>query len=213
MTAEHDYAHEPDRALLAGWRGGDARAGNALFQRYFQRLYRFFHTKVPGGAVEDLIQQTLIACVEGHGRLRDEGSFGGYLFGAARFTLFAFLRGRQRHDHRLDPLESSLAALEPSPSVVALRNAEERLLADCLRRIPLDLQIALELHYWEDMTSAELGAALGIPAGTVRSRLRRAKEALRAVMAERAAAGTDVEATLGDLARWARSLRDQVGRP
>ena len=45
-----------------------------------------------------------------------------------------------------------------------------------LRSIALELQIVLELHYWEQCSVAEIAAALELPEGTVKSRLRRGRE-------------------------------------
>ena len=63
-------------------------------------------------------------------------------------------------------------------SAEAAQHEEQRLLLEALRRIPLDLQIAIELHYWEGMSGPDLAQVLDIPEGTVRSRLRRAREPL-----------------------------------
>ena len=90
------------------------------------------------------------------------------------------------------------------------RRAQERLLAAAIRHIPLDLQIVLELHYWEELTTAQMAEALDIPVGTVRSRMRRARELLQARMGEIETSGEIITATLGDLGRWAQGLKDQV---
>ncbi|MCA9711067.1 MAG: sigma-70 family RNA polymerase sigma factor, partial [Myxococcales bacterium] len=50
------------------------------------------------------------------------------------------------------------------------------------------LQVVLELHYWEQCSVAEIASALEIPQGTVKSRLRRGREALREVLASMPAA-------------------------
>ena len=55
----------------------------------------------------------------------------------------------------------------------------ESLLLEALRCIPVAHQVVLELHYWERCSVAEMSAALGIPSGTVKSRLHFAKRALR----------------------------------
>jgi RNA polymerase sigma-70 factor (ECF subfamily) len=47
-----------------------------------------------------------------------------------------------------------------------------------LRRLPLDDQLLLQMHYWDGLTGPALSRALDLPEGTVRSRLRRAKAKL-----------------------------------
>ena len=57
-------------------------------------------------------------------------------------------------------------------------------MGEALRRIPLELQVALELYYWEGMAGPELAAALDLPEGTVRTRLRRGRQLVREQLTE-----------------------------
>jgi RNA polymerase sigma factor (sigma-70 family) len=202
MSPVHD-----ERELLRRWRAGDQSAGNALFERHFDGLYRFFAGKVSRD-VEDLIQQTMLACVEGRDRIAGESttSVRAYLFGTARNVLYAHYR---RHVHeRFDAVHTSLEDLGPSPSRLVDEAAAARLLAAALRRIPLDLQILLELHYWEQLSHSELAAALAVSVGSVKGKLQTAKAQLRRHMAELAsgeglAALPEVDL---DLDRWVAAL-------
>lgn len=94
--------------------------------------------------------------------------------------------------------------LAPGLSSVAVQRAEQRLLVAALQRIPLDLQMAIELYYWEELSVAELATALEIPPGTVKSRLHRARELLRQEMAELPSSGSERE----DLGSAMRMLDD-----
>jgi RNA polymerase sigma factor (sigma-70 family) len=195
-----------DIELLEAWRGGDRRAGEQLFERHYAAVARFFRNKLEFG-VDDLIQRTFLACVEGRERIRGEASFRTYLFAVARNLLGKHYRGRQRDGDRIDLGVTSIHDLAPSPSVVVAEHEEQRLLLEALRRIPIDHQIVLELYYWERLTSAEIAGVLDVPHGTVRTRIRRAKqlleEQLRALDGERAV----VESTVANLESWAASLR------
>ena len=51
---------------------------------------------------------------------------------------------------------TSLHDLGPSPSNVYAKQEQERLVSGAMRKMPLDLQIALELHYWDKMSLSEL---------------------------------------------------------
>jgi RNA polymerase sigma-70 factor (ECF subfamily) len=64
--------------------------------------------------------------------------------------------------------------------VAAVQQQERALVAEAMRQIPVDFQITLELYYWEQLTGPELAEVLGISPTTVRTRLHRAREALRA---------------------------------
>lgn len=190
-----------DTELLDRWRTGDARAGDALFARHFDALYRFFDRKAAVDA-EDLIQRTLTACVEARDRFRGEASFRTFLFAIARHQLMADWRNRRR-EPGLDFGVTSLQDLAPTPSQELRDKQERRLLLTALRRIPLDLQIAIELIYWENLTAPEVAAILEIPEGTVRSRIRRAREALADALAKLGESHSTITTTLGDLDRWA----------
>jgi RNA polymerase sigma-70 factor (ECF subfamily) len=194
-----------DLELLDAWRAGDADAGDQLFERHFDALYRFFAAKLASG-VEDAIQQTLLACVEARERIRGDGGFRGFLFGIARHQLYAAFRERYRAAE-VDPSVSSIADLGPSPASAIGDRREHKLLLDALRSIPLDLQVALELSLWEGLSGPEMAAALDLPEGTVRSRLRRAREALEARIAELAESADLAASTLTGFETWADQIK------
>ncbi len=198
-----------DFELLDAWKAGDLEAGNALFQRHFDGVCRFFRNKVAEG-VDDLIQRTFLACVESRDRFRKEASFRTYLFTLARNELYAQFKRSHRERDRLDPLETSMHDLGPSATALVAQQKEQRLLLEALRRIPGDHQITLELYYWEDMPASQLARVLGIPEGTVRTRIRRAKALLEGALAELDASPEQLRSTLADIEGWARSLRDAV---
>jgi RNA polymerase sigma-70 factor (ECF subfamily) len=169
-----------DDELVEAWTGGDRAAGDELFSRHFDAIYRFFARKLHAD-VSDLVQRTFLGLAEARTRFRGEATVRTFLFVIARRELQQFFASRQRHE-ALDFSVSSLNDLGPSPSSILRRNDERSLLVAALRRIPVDLQIALELHYWESMSGAEIALVLELPEGTVRSRLRRGLEAVREEM-------------------------------
>lgn len=197
-----------DFELLEAWRDGDRDAGSALFERHFERLYRFFRTKVSSGA-DDLVQQTFMACVQSRDGFRGDASFRTYLYTAARSKLYTYLERRRREAGRVDWGVTSCADLGISPSGVVAKHEEQRLLLLGLRRLPVEMQTALELYYFEQVRGPELAALLGVPEGTVRSRLRRGRELLRERLLE-IGNQPDVESTLSDLEGWAARIRDEV---
>ncbi len=198
-----------DAELLVRWREGDRQAGDTLLRRHFPALFRFFRNKV-GDQADELIQRTLTACLAAPEQYRGDASFRTYLFRIARHELYRYFK-RGRRD--LDPLEQSVADLDASMTEwMAGRRAREALLV-ALRRLPLDLQIVLELHYWEGLTMFELAASLEIPPGTAKSRIRRAREALLEVLPEVMEQGARLECTLEDLDEWVAGVRAMLERP
>ena len=198
-----DVSGPDDIALLDRWRGGNAEAGEALFQRHFDSIYSFFETKCESEA-DELVQATFLACLRARDQFRKDSSFRTYLFTIARHELYRVLRNRQRDGARLDFELSSIAELVSTPGTKIARSQEHRRLIEALQRLPLEQQTLLELHYWEDMGIGELAEVFEVQATTIRTRLYRARNALRDSMADLAPpAALD---TLESMDAWARGL-------
>lgn len=172
-----------DGELLAAWRTGDREAGRRLFAAHAPTITRFFRNKIDGD-IDDLVQRVFLACVESRDRVREGSSFRAYLLRIARNELFDHYLARQRFAARFDPMLTSVIDLGASPSGVAAIAQRDTTITAALRRLPLELQTALELHYWEELSTAEMAEVLGIPQGTVKTRLLRARERLREAMRE-----------------------------
>jgi RNA polymerase sigma factor (sigma-70 family) len=184
--------HTPDRELLVAWQHGDALAAERLIGRYGPRLHNFFASKVASG-VEDLLQQTLSDCVAARWHIEEDGdrnSFRGFLFTVARRRLLNHYRQWMRRGHRLEPLEHSIADVEPSVSELVAARDRQRRLQWALQQLPIDSQVALELHYWEGLSVAEIAQVVDAPTGTVKARLVRARNRLKALL------GPDPETTV-----------------
>lgn len=193
-----------DLELLRAWRGGDRSAGSELFRRHVKPVYRFFRNKIDGD-VEDLVQRTFVACVEGRDRFREESSIRTYLFGIAHNLLRdRFRRGRREP---VDLEQASIVDLGASPSSLMGAREEENLLVQALRRIPIESQVILEMIFWEELTGPQLAEFLGVPVDTARSRLRRAKQQLEAAIGQLRASPELVLSTISDLETWAKRLR------
>jgi len=195
-----------DLELLAAWAQGSETAGRQLVDRHFSSLVRFFHGKV-GQGVDDLIQSAFLSCLEQHRQGREIANFRNYLFIVARNALFARLRAERRDGPPLDPAEMTLADMATSPTGRLVRSDARQCLLEALRNIPLDLQVALELHYWEKMSTADIGEVLGIPAGTVKSRLFRARELVRERLTAIDKGEVPLEETMSRLEDWANEVR------
>jgi RNA polymerase sigma-70 factor (ECF subfamily) len=200
-----------DLELLESWRAGDTGAGEALFERHFDAVVRFFRNKTEEGA-EDLVQKTFLGCVEGRDRFRGDASFRTFLFAVAHNVLKNHFRSKRRLGGEIDFTLRSVHDLAPSPSTVVAEHRTAQLLLEALRRIPVEYQVALELHYWEDLTALEIAHVLDMPVGTSKTRLRRARQLLVEQMEQLADDGADLRGVLSDLETWARSLRDTVLR-
>ncbi len=207
-----------DFELLEAWRDGDEPAGRQLFERHFDGVFRFFRNKVDDAA-EDLTQQTFLGCVQGKDRYRGEASFRTYLFTIARNRLYTHLRDRQRFRAVVEVGQQSIVELGANPdhdavspsSLVAARE-EHRLLLKAMRRLPLEMQLALELHYWEGMTVVEIALVVDTATGTIKRRLQRARQRLDGILEQLAGSEELRRSTTDNFADWALELRYMVGK-
>lgn len=201
---DDDGDGDADLELLDRWCRGDRAAGNELFHRHFAAVHQFFANKVDAPAeVDELVQETFLGCTTSRDRFRRQSSFRTYLFAIARIVLKGYWRRKRRSDEAIDFDEISVAGLSTSAGSRLVRaEARQRLLA-ALRELPVEQQILLELRYWEELEAEQLAEVFEIEPATTRSRLHRARQALRERLedpAGRALGDADLDA-------WARSLR------
>jgi RNA polymerase sigma-70 factor (ECF subfamily) len=202
-----------DFELLENWRNGDESAGRDLFGRYFDAVFRFFRNKVDDAA-EDLTQQTFMGLVQGKDKFRGDASFRTYLFMIARKRLYSHLRKRDRKSEAIEFDNTSVADLGlVSPSRAVAVRQEQQLLLQALRRLPVEMQVALELFYWEELTVTEIADVLETPVGTVKSRLQRARARLDAAIAELSESEDLLRSTMDNFEMWAKDLQAHMNPP
>ncbi|HYV48659.1 MAG TPA: sigma-70 family RNA polymerase sigma factor [Myxococcaceae bacterium] len=199
-----------DLQLHDAWRSGDRRAGAELFDRYYEPLARFFRNKVEESAGDDLLQSVFLACAEARDGFRGQSSFRAYLFGVAHNQLYKLYRSRKRSPELVDFESVCTGELGVSHGAGLQLREEQRLLLRALRHIPVEYQEVLELHYWEQMETAEIAQVMGSPPGTVKSRLRRGRQLLEEQLRTLAPTREVLESTLGGLERWAVSVRERM---
>ena len=68
------------------------------------------------------------------------------------------------------------------------------------------------LSYWEGLSGTEIAVVLEIPVGTVKTRLRRARELLKETIEALGGGDDTATVTVRDLDKWARSLKDRLGK-
>ena len=125
---------------------------------------------------EDLVQDALVRAYEHHGSFRSGGNLRGWLLSILHNT---FIDGRRRHIAEARRLEqaaamSETAAPPPQESRVRLQQVQAAFL-----RLPDEQRAALHLVAIEGLPYQEAANTLGIPVGTLMSRLGRARATLR----------------------------------
>ena len=194
-----------DFDLLRQWKAGDAAAGDMLARKYYPNVRRFFDVKVPRRA-EDLTQRTFLACAENLATFRGDATFKAYLFGIARLQLMRDLRQSSVREHAARKKWTAGPSRQTTISMIVAKEQEHHLLLLAYAKLPTEQQIAIELYYWEEMTSSEIAAALDVPVSTVTTRLSRARTALRDAVVELSSPGVVRDRLVGDLDAWTRSL-------
>ncbi|MGH2898156.1 MAG: RNA polymerase sigma factor, partial [Solirubrobacteraceae bacterium] len=169
-----------DFALLDAWRAGDRGAGQALLGRHFTPLCGFFESKC--NDAEDLVQKTMLACIAAKDSFRKQASFRTYLFTVARRELWHYLRSKQREGKRFDFATISIAEIITGAASKLARQADRARMIAALRRLPVEQQTLLELHYWEDLGIDELSEIFEIDPRATRVRLFRARRRLRELL-------------------------------
>jgi RNA polymerase sigma-70 factor (ECF subfamily) len=181
---------EDDFALLTRYRDGDKGAGSKLFQRYWPVMHRFFSTKLEPNDVEEATQETFLALQRSKDHFRGESSFRTFLFGIAKYVLYEQWKRKRRADVPMDFDQISVAALSTTVGTRLDRKVLQQRMLSALHQLPLEQQTLLELAYWERLEGAELAKIFGVEPATIRSRLFRAREALRKKLEEMGATDT-----------------------
>jgi RNA polymerase sigma-70 factor (ECF subfamily) len=167
---------ESDEALMRRVQSGETPAFTELFTRYRSRLYGFLVRRVGEPAADDLFQETWLRVVRARERFDPGRRFSTWLFQIANNLCRDSGRRRAAKGRAEDTMHDA------SRSDPRLRTPALELRLDVQRRmagLPARLQEVLVLRYFEQMTESEIAEVVGIPAGTVKSRLHAAIHTLR----------------------------------
>ncbi len=170
------------RDLVEQAMAGDHGAFSELARASIGRLYATARLILrDDGRAEDATQEALVAAWRDLSALRDPDRFDAWLH---RLLVRACYREIRRGQHRwtieVDVEGLSLASADPAMDDPALRLIDRDQLQRGFARLDDDQRIVLVLHYYLGFTLDEAAHALGVPPGTVRSRLHRATQAMRA---------------------------------
>ena len=185
-TSSPANAGVSDERLMLAFTQGSSEAFTELFSRYKQPIYGFFHRRVTESAyAEELTQETFLALLRAATRYQPRALFRTYLYAIG----FKILRAhRRKAAFRATFFGQRNSAPDPSKSDATesglwVRRAVEKL-------EPIDREI-LFLREFEQLSYAEIVDLLQLPLNTVRSRLFRARTALRNFLEPTASASTE----------------------
>jgi RNA polymerase sigma-70 factor (ECF subfamily) len=158
---------------MAEYRAGSPEAFTELFLRYRNPVYGFFRRRIgQESRAEELAQETFLAVIKAVKRYQPSARFRTYLYGIAMNLLAA---ERRKSGRETELVTDEMPAANPAPeAAIWVRRAIEAL--------DTEQREVLMLREYEQLGYEEIAALLEIPVNTVRSRLFRARMALKELL-------------------------------
>jgi RNA polymerase sigma-70 factor, ECF subfamily len=172
-------------------RAGDFGSFEELAMPLFAKLYNFAHWLTQDrAAAEDLVQETYMKALRGFSSFQQGTNFRAWMYKILRNTFLTSQSGLKAWASvSLDSDGDSEggAPIEPAasetPESVLLARVQHGTIQDALEKLPVKFREIVLLCDIEEMSYQEIGDTLGIPIGTVMSRLSRARKAMRELLA------------------------------
>lgn len=178
-----------ERLLLDRCRKGERNAFDELMRRYERRVYSFAYRLCGNHAdASEIATDTFVRVYNSISRFRGDSSFITWLF---RITTNIFLDERKRQRARPQQSLEEIIELEessvrrqvedtgPTPDQVALSAERTHMLQQAIESLPEYQRVMIVMYHQEDRSYEEIAEVLDLPVGTVKSRLNRARLALR----------------------------------
>jgi RNA polymerase sigma-70 factor (ECF subfamily) len=168
-----------DEQLILEFQKGSPEAFSELFLRYRELIYAFFRRRVKDAArAEELAQETFVAILRGIQRYEPRATFRTYLFGIAYKILANDRRKSGQNSNGARP-----GFDVPGPFSAASGNAETEIwVREAIEKLNGNDREVLFLREYEELSYEEIAGVLRVPMNTVRSRLFRARVALKEIL-------------------------------
>ena len=168
-----------DADLVAALAGGERTALEELYRRHAPWLTARLHRRCPdAGVVDEVLQDCFVAVWRSAGRYDGRGEVGAWLWGIAVRRLVDAVRRSPRPATSLVELPEHVDLVGSAEDQV-LVGIEHGELGPALDRLSPELRAVVRATVLDGLTTREAGRLLGIPAGTVKTRLMRARAQLR----------------------------------
>lgn len=181
-SRQDPQGQETDEQLMAAFARGSTDAFSTLFTRYRQPLFGFFWRRIADRPqAEELTQETFLALFKAQGRYEATALFRTYLYAIA-------IRILRAHRRKATFRAMFLGPLAPDQEAETQTGMHEEItLREALGKLDRVAREVLMLREYEELSYVEIAAVLRIPVNTVRSRLFRARMALREMLTAPAA--------------------------
>jgi RNA polymerase sigma-70 factor, ECF subfamily len=171
-------APSSDEMLVARIAGGDRLAMQTLFARYRTPVYRWLLRLVGNETVaEDLLSDVFLDVWRQAGRFQARSAVSTWLLAIARFKALSARRGRKNAD--LDEtIEATVADSADNPEVVLQKKSRDQFVRTALTTLSPEHREIIDLVYYHDKSVDECAQILGVPSGTVKTRMFYARKKL-----------------------------------
>ena len=177
-----------DDQLVARIGGADITALEALYVRYHARIFRFIVRMVRDeAAAEDLTNEVFVDVWQHARGFEARSSVYTWLLSLARNRTISATRKR-REEPSDDERAASLPDDADDPETVVQKADKGRQLRRCIDALPFEYREIIDLVYYHELSVAEASAVVGIPEGTVKTRMFKARKRLSGLLKE---AGVD----------------------
>lgn len=178
MTRTSESIYE--ELLVMRCQDGEIDAFEELYTRWQPRLMRHaMHLTARREAAKDVVQEAWLAVVKGLKRLEDPARFRSWVYRIVSNKCADWVRETQRRRKlQTHVTEEVMTSTVDHPK----ENEDMARLRMALKHLSGESQAVLSMHYLESMGVTEIARSLGIPPGTVKSRLHHAREQLRNVL-------------------------------
>ena len=174
-----------DHALVAAAQGGDRSSLDVLLRRHYDRIYAVCRRVIGHDAdAADAAQEAMIAIVRGLAKFDGRSSFSTWTYRIATNASLDELRRRQRrpvnHLAHKDNDNNHVEIADPQSTTRIDAIGDHMLIDSALAALPEDFRVAVVLRDVGDLDYAEIAEVLGVPVGTVKSRIARGRAVLAA---------------------------------
>jgi len=169
--------------LISRARGGDRDAFGALVEQYRDNVYRLAY-RMCGNAydADEAAQEAFVAAWRALPNFRGDAKFSTWLYRLTTNAAIDVMRREKRHQTVGDGEMVDLADDADSPQETVERTEQQEAVQKALATLSEEYREVLLLRYMEELDYAEIAEVLQLPSGTVKSRINRAKAALKTAL-------------------------------
>jgi RNA polymerase sigma-70 factor (ECF subfamily) len=168
----------PDEGLIGRIAGGDRLAMQVLYARHHVRVYRFLLRLVRNEATaEDLMSEVFLDVWRQAGRFEGRSTVSTWLLAIARFKALSSFR-RRTEDELTDDTAAAIEDPSDDPAVALQKKDQSAVLRQCLEVLSAEHREIIDLVYYPEKSVEEVARIVGVPEGTVKTRMFYARKKL-----------------------------------